>query len=71
MKRIKQTYVFKDDISYLRKVFPKEKGWSDSKRFNLAVGVFKNSGFLDKLRPEMSDTSQDRLLKKMFKGKLL
>jgi len=48
----------------IRNALPK---MSDSKRSRLVGKVFLESGFMEKLRPELTDTSNDKLIKRILK----
>ena len=68
MKKTKLSNVYKTDLEFLREVMP-GNNWSNSKRINVAVEWMKMSKVVDKFKPEISDTKQDRLMKKLFNGR--
>lgn len=65
MRNTKQVLVDLKTWSTIRTVLPR---MSDSKRSILLGKVFIDSGFVEKLKPELTDTSSDKLIKKVLRG---
>jgi len=64
MKNTKLVHVDVKVWGTIRNALPK---MSDSKRSRLVGKVFLESGFMEKLRPELTDTSNDKLIKRILK----
>jgi len=65
MKNYKLINVNKDAWTDIRNMFPNSK--SDSKRSVIIRDILGELRINEKLKPELSDTTNDRIVKKVFK----